>query len=342
MGLIHPENVDDWVRWRQRRMSPIRRIRGAFSSDPPPPVLTAPTGDLDVLVSIQSTNASNVAALLDPLRSLASARVGVLAERAVEGLHDRRVTSDPVDSVESLESRHGAIPVVVVPSGVAPAHRRAIEAARRADGRVFVVQHGLLTPFAPPLPRDCTLLAWSEADGEFWRAGRTDIDVRVVGSQLLWHAARRTAATVEPSGRPTFLGQLHAAELGRGELARVSFGFCRDHNAVYRPHPSEVDKVSRLQHALWQRRGIDFDASGIRLEDLATPVAAIFSTGILEAAAAGRPAWAYHPDPPPWVSEMWERYGLQRWGNEPTPPPPLPAVEPAVRVAEIVSSAIPV
>lgn len=340
VGLIHPESLDDWLAWQRRRMPIVRRARGALAGAPPPPVLTAPVGDIDVLVSIQSTNASNVAALIDPLSSLDSLRVGVLADRGVEDLLAGPATSEPIASVDALDAGHGTIPVALVPSGVAPSHRRAIEAARRAGGKVFVVQHGLLTPFAPPLPHDCTLLAWSEADGEFWRSGRHDVEVRVVGSQLLWHAARRRSPDIDPTARPTFLGQLHAAELSRRDLARVSFGFCRDHRAVYRPHPSEIDKVSRLQHAVWRRRGIAFDDSGVRLEDLASPVAAIFSTGILEAAAAGRPAWAYHPDPPAWVAEMWERYGLRRWGQEPTATPERPAIEPAVRIAQIISEAV--
>jgi hypothetical protein len=341
MGLIHPESLDDWTAWQRRRSSIVRRVRNAFAGDPPPPVLTAPTGHVDVLVSIQSTNASNVAALVDPITAAAEPlSVGVLADRGVERLIEGDVTSAPVESVEAIESTHGAVAVAVVPSGVARAHRWAIEAARRSGGRVFVVQHGLLTPFAPPLPAECTLLAWSAADGEFWRAGRRDVEVRVVGSQLLWNAARRGSPDVDPSTRPTFLGQLHAAEIGRRELARVSFRFCRDHDAVYRPHPSEIDKASRLQHALWRRRGIALDTSGVPLEELATPVAAIFSTGILEAAASGRPAWAYHPDPPSWVEEMWERYGLRRWGQEPTAPPPQPVVEPAARIAEIVGDAV--
>ncbi|HET8929733.1 MAG TPA: hypothetical protein VFN21_03645 [Acidimicrobiales bacterium] len=340
MGLNHPENLDDWMAWQRRRTSIVRRVRGAFAGDPPPPVLTAPTGDIDVLVSIQSTNASNLAALVDPIRAAGALRVGVLADHGVEDLLGDDVASGPVASVEAVAASHGAVPVVVVPSGVARAHRWAIEAARQSGGSTFVVQHGLLTPFTPPLPTECTLLAWSEADGEFWRAGRRDVEVQVVGSQLLWNAARRKSPATDTSARPTFLGQLHAAEISRRELARVSFGFCRDHDAVYRPHPSEVDKVSRVQHALWQRRGIEFDTSGVRLEDLATPVAAIFSTGILEAAANGRPAWAYHPDPPAWVAEMWDRYGLQRWGQEPTAPPSLPAVEPAVRIAEILAAAV--
>lgn len=280
-----------------------------------------------------------MAALVEPVTGLGSTAVGILSPGDRSDLLGGDCQVTPVTSALDIERAHGPVPVVVVPSGIGPAHQAAMAAARRSGGRVFVVQHGLLTPYAPPLPRDCTLLAWSEADAEFWRGARHDVEVEVVGSQLLWAAARRPPVHVDPSAPPTFLGQLHAAEIARRELARVSYRFCADHGGVYRPHPSETDRLSRLQHAWWQRRGVDFDTSGVPLDALATPVAAIFSTGILEAAAAGRPAWAYHPDPSVWVAELWDRYGLHRWGDEPTPPPEIPATEPGQRIAAILSAA---
>ena len=39
------------------------------------------------------------------------------------------------------------------------------------------------------------------------------------------------------------------AELSRSRLARAATAFCRDHDATYRPHPSERDRLSRLLHA---------------------------------------------------------------------------------------------
>ena len=61
-----------------------------------------------------------------------------------------------------------------------------------------MVQHGALTPYAPPLPDDCTVLAWSEADGEFWRSGRDDVRIETVGSQLLWEAGDHMTGLVPP------------------------------------------------------------------------------------------------------------------------------------------------
>ena len=62
----------------------------------------------------------------------------------------------------------------------------------------------------------------------------------------------------------------------------------------------------------------------------------IFSTGVVEAAAEGMPAWVHLPDPPSWVEELWDRYGLAPWGGEPTPSPERPTVEPSRAVADAV------
>ena len=57
------------------------------------------------------------------------------------------------------------------------------------------------------------------------------------------------------------------------------------------------------------------DRSGTPLRELGAPVVSVFSTGVLEAAAAGLPAWvllrrsARRGSP-----EFWERYGMSRWG----------------------------
>ena len=210
------------------------------------------------------------------------------------------------------------------------AHR----AAQLAGAATLSVQHGLLTPFAPPLPPDCTLLAWSEADASFWTDGRPDIDVEVVGSQLLWNAARSPAAPIEDEV-PTYLGQLHGAELPRRVMARAARRFCLETGATYRPHPAERDTLSRLQHAGWERLGIRVDHRPGPLSTLRTPVVSVFSTGVLEAAASGRPAWVHLPDPPGWVRDLWQRYELHPWGTEPTAPPRAPSVEPRRRIAEI-------
>ena len=114
---------------------------------------------------------------------------------------------------------------------------------------------------------------------------------------------------------------------------------CREHAAVYRPHPSERDVTSRAVVAAYRRAGISVDTSGVPLVDLDTPIVSVFSTGVLEAAAQGRDAWVDFPRPPAWLGEFWERYGMHRLGNSPTPAPTRTEDEPARRIAEIVTAA---
>ena len=135
-----------------------------------------------------------------------------------------------------------------------------------------------------------------------------------------------------------YLGQMHGAELQRSKLTRAAASFCRENDAVYRPHPSEKDKLSRLTHKVFRRAGITVDASR-PLNELTGPVVSVFSTGVLEAAAQGRDAWVHFPRPPAWLEEFWERYGMHQYGDSPTPAPARPDVEPAKRIAELLTAA---
>lgn len=336
MGLIHPVDLDAWQAWQARRsrwVSLRSRLRGERT--PAPLVLTTGGPDARVLVAIDSRASSSVAAYVEPLRRLRPSEVAVLAAEPRRDLVGDRAETHEVTGVGDVLARMPGLSAALSAGNYLRAGALAHDSVVQAGGTSFVGQHGLLTPHAPPLPSRCTLLAWSHADAEFWRSGRDDIEVVVVGSQLLWDAAHRDRAEVDEASPPTFLGQLHGAEIPRREMAAVSYSFCRANRATYRPHPSEVDKLSRLQHAVWKRRGVRFDNSGVALADLSTPVVGVFSTGLLEAAAAGKPAWAFHPNPPSWVADLWRRYGLNQWGGEPTAAPPMPATEPATRIGEI-------
>jgi hypothetical protein len=86
---------------------------------------------------------------------------------------------------------------------------------------------------------------------------------------------------------------------------------------------------------VWRRQGIGFDDGRVPLRDLTTPVVSVFSTGILEAAARGIPAWAAYDEPPAWLAGFWERYAMSRFGSDPTPAPVRPTAEPAAVVAAV-------
>lgn len=333
MGLIHPTSVDDWAAWERSR----RRARSAKASllrlvRPPTelPLVLHQRGDApSTLVALDVARGTSVDALLAPVEAavggVAVVTRGQIPDGVLAGGWRSRTLADLDELPASVRQvlSAGAFSAVSL-----PVHRWAVD----GGVRFVVVQHGLLTPFAPPLPEGSHLLAWSEEDAAFWSEGRDDVTSGVVGSQLLWRAAQRVVPV--SSERPVFLGQLHGTELDRREVAGVSGRFCRATGADYRPHPGERDLLSRTVHAWWRRRGVTFESSGVTLAELARPAVSIFSTGVLEAAAQGLPAWGVHPSPPAWLSEVWERYAFGRWGGEPTRRPPA-SEEPALVIARM-------
>lgn len=339
MALIHPEDLEAWRRWRERRdpLYAVRRMRAALRPNwgTDPYVLRLGGPDPDLLIALDSRGASTRAALVAPISHLPIERIAVLSTFDVGDLLPRL---GAVRGIRTLADLRAALPDVRTLMSLGndlPSGALAHELITSRGGESLVVQHGLLSPHAPPLAKSVMLAAWSEADGDFWTAGRPDVRVEVAGSQLLFHAAQQPELEIDTRATPVFLGQLHGTELSRSEMMRISAAFCRSTGAWYRVHPSETDVRSRLTHDWWRRRGIQFESSGLPLESLAMPIVGVFSTGVLEAAAAGRPAWVYHPDPPSWVSDLWERYGLSAWGSVPTPRPMQPTTEPARRIAEL-------
>lgn len=360
MGLTYPSNLHAWRGW-QRRRNLLRTCRDLVRR-PAPPELSVWLRAEDraaprLLIALDSAGPTVAAALVAPLLRLSDVPVAVLGDAGVSRLLPGRWQPMPLTRLVGLDglvepdglvgadgSGLAGVRAVAAIGNFLPAGAAAYGIARGLGAEFVVVQHGLLTPYAPPLPAGARLLAFSAADADFWRSGRRDVSSTVVGSQLLWSAAEsRTAADpgTDPdtaggrSGDPplTFLGQLHGAELGRRKLAVTAERFCRSTGAHYRPHPAETDVRSRLQHRLWRRRGITVAWADTPLVADGRAVVGVFSTGVLEAAAAGLPAWVTCVRPPAWVREFWQRYGLSEWGGEPTPAPPRPAVEPAAAVA---------
>lgn len=380
-GLIHPRSLERWQEWQASRQRLRRakhaihhaitsRRRGAGSgaagagsaargdAEPTGLVLHSRAGSAAhhrVLLGVDSASPTSRAALLTALPYL-SAGVDVITPA------DVTLPELAGPDWERQEIREDLAPLTergigaVMTLGQHLRAGRAVHAwALGADVPAAVVQHGALTPFAPPLPEQTTLLAWSEADGEFYRSGREDVAVRVVGSQMLWQAGHHgdeetpgtklpaTGADGEaPDGdapaheqRPVFLGQMHGAELPRRITARTAYEFCRREGALYRPHPAETDVLSRGAHRLMRRVGIEIQDPSAPLIGAGAPVVAVFSTGVLEAAVRGIPAFVTATHTPAWLREFWERYDMRRWGfTEPTPAPAVPADEPARVIAQ--------
>lgn len=346
-GLLHPVDLASWMRW-ETSAHRLQQVKGSLHhavsalcppSSVPRPVLSVQGEAPEVLVVVDAAKSSLTAALIRPVQLLldAGVSIAVLSPSTVVSSLPHRDSWQARPALHSaLDSCSGTVQAVLSAGHYLPLGSTAYQWAMRHNIRFCVIQHGLLTPFMAPLPDDAHLLAWTQEDADFWISGRHDVTYEVVGSQLLWQAAQEPATQVDPDARPVFLGQLHGIELDRSYMTRVSYDFCRGTGASYRPHPSEKDKLSRLTHALWERRGIEIDRTKVPLSQIGRPVAGVFSTGILEAAARGVPAWQVSTagsglgtKAPSWLQAFHSRYNMSSWGSAPTPRPDVPRTEPA-------------
>ena len=356
--LKYPLDLDAWQAW-QRRQKKLKwakyKLKALLDSARSRTIAEEPVHGLlytrgtkpQVLIVMDSFSPTNRNAILEPLKHLDAVDVALwVPEDASEYLdgqyaserYSRKDWSEQEISGDELMRLLPDIRIVLSAAQFLGRGAAAYEYARAIGAEYWMVQHGLLVPQAPPLPVGCTLLAFSEADAEFWASGRRDVTTHAVGSQLLYLAAQKAAgAEVQKQNdlEPIFLGQMHGAELPRASFAYASHSFLKKFGGTYRPHPSEKDKLSVLTHKLWEKEGIRIDRSGTPLNEVPNPVVSIFSTGVLEAAIRGIPAWVYHPAPPAWLVEFWDRYGMNQWGQEPTPAPVQPKKEPAQRIAEL-------
>lgn len=345
MGLRHPQDLEQWRRWQRpsaarRAVAAVRR-KGAPEQRPQLRVLA--TGQRPrFLVALDSANPSSRASVLEPAQLLERGSVACVGsaltlEQAGLSEHAEQLPGwDPQDPLWAGIER-----VLSVGAGL-PAGDAVCDWAVQRGIESVVVQHGLLTPWAPPLPAGATLLSFTEQDGAFWASGRSDVTVRPVGSQALWSAAAGAPAESAEHGELVFLGQMHGRELPRRQIVGQTLGFLsREPQTVYRPHPSEKDILSRAVHAGMRRRGVRFQDASVPLASAEADVVSVFSTGVLEAAQRGRRAWVHHDDPPPWLVEFWDRYGLARWGQEPTRPVRWAETEPARAVADYLRGGTP-
>ncbi|MGA4507746.1 prephenate dehydrogenase [Propionibacteriaceae bacterium G1746] len=338
-GLQFPSDLAAWRRWADGRagvQGAVRRAKGRVSEMRHPPgsaTLYLPAGEPTSLIVMDNLSPSCRLVIHDPLRY--AERLDQVA--VLTGVADPQLPGDGWTAVEFIGP--GQIPRTVqqvLSLGAFNALSGVAEPWAKNHGmRFVVVQHGLMTPWAPPLNDGDHLLAWSEADAHFWGADRPSITWQVVGSQMLWQAGHAPKVEVLDE-RPLMLGQLHGIELPRLQKLRVYEKFCLANDADYRPHPVETDVASRLGHQWLRRRGVGFEMSVASLPDLGRPVVSIFSTGTLEAAQRGLPAWVHHPTAPEWVRDFWARYGLRQFGDDPTPAWELGDEEPAALIAKAV------
>ena len=326
-------SLEEWRRWQRSRMPWARRARDRLRRHRPQELAFVYSGDHPrLLAAFDSLGPSEVAAVLDPLTKVALRQpvAALLPKHLVGSLAPPlRATVLPWDENSVSDGRLSRLEAAITIGEHLPCGELAHSVGRRLRIPCYVVQHGLITPFSPPVPEDGVFLAWTDEDGEFARHGSSEHGAVVtVGAQLLWKAALGSAPLrPEASTAPLFLGQLHGAELDRSVTVRTVNRLAGEGPLVYRPHPAEQDVLSRIQHRRWARRGVAFDRDRCPLPEVDRPVLGIFSTGLLEAAAAGRPTWGTCVQPPDWVEEVWERYAIARHGDSrPTAPPTRPAV----------------
>ncbi len=357
MGLKYPSDLAAWQKW-QSSSKPERLVKqklelatgfvaGLVGGTVPVQETIEPlTGVLhtlgeqpQLLVVLDSTSPTSLKALAEPLKYLTDQGVAVWAPQDLSNLLPGEGWETQSVTEQELGKKLTELKLMLAAGHYLPWSAATYQLAQKRGLRFIVAQHGLLTPYAPPLPAGSTLLAFSQADADFWISGRRDVDYQVVGSQMFWEAAQKPPVDPQESqGKaPIFLGQMHGNELPRSSFAYSSLKFLRENQAIYRPHPSEKDKISRLTHALMAKLGVEVDSSGQPLNQVTNPVVSIFSTGVLEAALRGVPAWVYHANPPAWLLEFWERYGMKQWGSAPTPAPEVPEQEPAQKIAEILT-----
>lgn len=350
-GPIYSD-MQRWQQWQRSRAPLARRIRVVL--DPRARVGTEfvltrwGAGDSEVvLVAIDSVSPSQVPALVDPLCRLLArgSEVALLAPfDSATALHHLLPAAEAVSvRIEPNAPPPLAVSAVLSAGDHLPAGGIALEWARAQSCPYIVVQHGILTPYTPPLPPEAHLLAWNEADVRFWTAGN-ETPAEVVGSQLLWRAARDSNSLQGPPSASsaesvTFLGQLHGAELPR-RLTRRSVAALRlGCPLIYRPHPGESDIASRVQHRVWANQGIAV-RSHDSLADAPGAILSHFSTGILESAAMGLPAYAYCAQPPTWLRQLWDRYEMAQWGDSQATSVDARGSEPAAAVAAYVEEVV--
>jgi hypothetical protein len=337
--MLKFQTESEWRRWRTRREGLLRgRLVSPFS----PTALGIYSDDQWVpdtshhLVALENVSPTQVASLLRPEAVLRTRDVPVAIVAplsSADGLVRFGLTlRERLTTPESWS--HPKPKMILATSHCSPSGHFSWQLSIRLGIPFVVVQHGVVTPFAPPLPEGCHLFAWTPEDAEFWVSGRTDVTTTVVGSQIIWDAGVARRPPGEPEGPVCFLGQLHGPELSRSTTIRSVAELARAGPLAYRPHPGETDLVSKLVHRRWQHQGIRIEPPTGKLGEKNTPVAGIFSTGILEAAASGRAAFGFCARPPSWLPEFWDRYKIKQFGTHEPTRVEIPPQEPASVISD--------
>jgi hypothetical protein len=337
VGLLHPDDLSAWRRARGSRPALGRLAVGLreLTHDPRFELFIGGSAP-KLLVALESTSVADRTAVLAPLKHLDMTKVAVLAPFGAGPVLPQHPWDTKILFPEELPRYFDRMNAVLATSNHTDVGASAYDFSQTATCPFYVVQSTLVSPYSPPLPSGATLLGWSEDDIAFWRDGSAQAATAVntvVGSQLLWAAAQDRIDEPNKAAATTYLGQLHEGALGPKQMAKAAEEFCVAHDAVYRPHPAETDRRARSIHERFVRVGISLDQSQTPVRAFDGPVVSPYSTGVLEAAARGLPAWVDFPQPPRWLCELWERYAMVTYGEpKPTPSPIITNFEPAYAI----------
>ena len=342
-GLTHPRDLEAWHRWHHGAQPLTRRVRRTLDvlRDIARPdgragevVLTRGGPRCRVLVLVEARTPSQLHALVAPLRDLPLDDVVVVSPVPV------RDALPPWLWQESRTLAHEEVPElasgaeVVLSTGHFLGLGRLGRDAVTDPARFVTVQHGLLTPHAPPLAEGTTLLAWSDADAEFWRSGRDDVTTQVVGSQLLWEAGLdRLAAAGRRTRARSSSASSTASSSRASSVTRGGRSFCRAEGAVYRPHPAETRPGHARPHERWQPRASPSTGRARPLRELGAPVVSVFSTGVARGRCRGAAGVGRLPRRPAVAREFWDRYDMRPLGRRPDGTAPHAPMEPSRAVA---------
>ncbi|MGL5810858.1 MAG: hypothetical protein ACRCYQ_13020 [Nocardioides sp.] len=335
MGLVHPDDLSAWRRERAALAGRGRLSIGLreLAHDPRFELFIGGTSPR-LLIALESVAMADRMAVLAPLEHLDLTRVAILAPMGAGAVVPQHPWVTKILFPEELTRYFDSMGAVLATSHHTDVGASAYDFSQAVKAPFFVIQSTVLTPHSAPLAPEGQPLAWTDADATFWQEGsaRAHQKATVVGSQLLWSAAQHALPEPDPATATTYLGQLHEPHLGYKQMAKAAEDFCLRHGAVYRPHPAENDRRVRSVHERLVRLGVSLDQSSTPVGRFDGPVVGAYSTGVLEAAARGLPAWVEFPQPPAWLRELWERYRMFQHGGEPTPPPVVTGFEPAYAV----------
>ncbi len=171
MGLTHPVDLDAWQQW-QRSQTRLRSLRRRQRPAQDETMLLTTFGTTPVLlVALDSGSPTSRAALIEPLVHL-DVPFAVISEAPPVGIPGPGPHATTTLSTTALPAALRDIKAAAALGHYMPRGATAYQWTRELSVPFFVVQHGALTPYTPPLPAEARLLSWSDSDAAYWTTGR--------------------------------------------------------------------------------------------------------------------------------------------------------------------------